>query len=130
MDKTSNYINVQLSSEENLKNKIISFSTSDENGRENRIQIAQLGTEKHVNIWIKKDQLESNYIFATVECNIKENERCNYLMKFSGHNYGVMKLSTFNYQYYVSNNNKEMKFRITNDLEDQENSNKILTVPS
>ena len=129
-DKLSDYINIQLSSDESLKNKVISISTSDENGKENRIQMTQLGIEKSVNLWIKKEQIQNNYLYAIVECDIKGDEKCNYLMDFSGSDYASMKSSVLNYNYYVNKENKEMKFRISNDLslKSTENSNKVLTI--
>ena len=125
LDKTSDYINIQLSSNENLKNKVMSIS-SKENAKDNRIQIIQLGNEKSANIWIKKEQLENNILYATVECDIKENEKCNYLMDFSGYDYILKNSSDFNYQYSVDEKNKEMNFKIMNDK--SSGNNNILTI--
>ena len=78
--------------------------------------------------WIKKGQLEfNNSLYVTVECNIKEEEKCSYSMKFSGHDNGIMKSSVINYKYYVSKYNKEMKFTIANDL-DTSSPKGVLTV--
>ena len=48
IEKTSEYICVHINSTDNSINKIISFSIEDNDRKENRIQLAQTGTEKYV----------------------------------------------------------------------------------
>ena len=112
-----NYINIKITNiNNNNKNKIIYFSPDNRNSKENRIQLAQTGVEDSVNIWIKREELTNNFLYATVECQISEEEKCDYLIEFTGYKYVVIDSTGFNYNYYVNDKNYEMKFAIKNDL--------------
>ena len=119
-NKISNYINIRSYSKEN---KIIYISTSDQNGKKDRIQLIQSGSEHLMDISIKKEQIESNYLFIVVECLVKDQERCNYTLEVSGLEYAMF-YSLFNY--YVSKNNKIMTFELFETIE--ENINPVFTV--
>ena len=112
------YLNIQLESKDNnFRNKILYFSTSDKNGKKNRIQLAQLGSNNSTSIWIRKEQInEKNFIYMTVECDINEEEKCNYLIKLNGAQTGLIKSLNFNYNYYVNKENQIMEFKIENDI--------------
>ena len=120
------YIKFELTSLDNI-NKVISFTPTDIQGKTDRIQLAQLGLEDKVKTWIKKEQLESGKIFfyIVVECQIEDSKRCSYLMDISGEKNIVFDSPTFNFNYYVNNNNEEMKFRVYND---GPNRNQILSL--
>ena len=120
------YIKFELSSNDNI-NKVISFTPKDSQGRTNRIQLAQLGIDNNVKTWIKRDQLETNqeYLFIVVECQIKEEERCNYLLDINGEDNIIFKSPNFNYNFYVNNQNQQMSFRVLNS---GSNRNQILSL--
>ena len=124
-----NYINIKITNiNNNNKNKIMYFSPESSNAKENTIQLAQSGVEDSVNIWIKKEELKNNYLFTTVECQIGEEEKCDYLIEFWGYKYVVIDSTAFNYNYYVNKDNKEMQFAIKNDLDISEIKDQILTL--
>ena len=123
-----NYIKLELISMDNQNiNKIVSISLNDVEGKTDRIQLVQLGTEDKANTWIKKEQISgSDFVNFVVECQIYEGKTCNYLLDIKGEDYAEINTPNFDYNFYINGGNKEMKFRISNDNE--ENNNKILTV--
>ena len=129
IEEIPQYLNVQLdSNDNNFYNKILSFSTSDQNGKKNRIQLTQLASENSIIIWIKKEQIkEKGFIYMVVECDINYGETCNYLIKLNGYESGLIKSLNFNYNYYVNKDNKIMEFKIENDLETK-NEEQIITL--
>ena len=120
------YIRFKLSSND-FSNKVISFSTEDDQGKTDRIQLAQLGTQEEVISWIKKDQLATNkeFLYIVVECQIEEGKVCNYLMDIKGEENITFNSPNFNYNFYVNEKNQEMEFIVFND---KPNKGQILTV--
>ena len=120
------YIKFELSSSDNI-NKVISFTPKDSQGLTNRIQLAQLGIDTSVKTWIKREQLEANqeYLFIVVECQVKEDQRCNYLMDINGEDNIIFKSPNFNYNFYVNNQNQQMNFRVLNS---GSNRNQVLSL--
>ena len=123
-----NYVQVQIKSEDNSKNKIIYFSPNNEDAKEDRIQLTQIGIEKEVTMWIKKDELSKSSLYVTVECQIGENEKCDYNINFIGYKFAVIDSLVFNYNYYVNKNNKRMEFAIKNRYDSSEIDHKVLTL--
>ena len=122
-----NYINVKVNSKDN-RNQIISFSPTDSSGKENRLQLAQSDYGSTVNMWIKKEQFENQNMFITVECQVDEGYRCNYDIDFIGYDIININSLIFNYNYYVSENNKLMEFSIVNDLGISQIAGQVLTL--
>ena len=120
------YIKVQVETSTNLT-QVIYFSPTDPNGKENRLQIGQTSLGKNVTMWIKKEQFsESGYkLYTTVEC---QEESCGYRILYSGYNAVQYDQSAFVHNYYVSNNNTEMLFRIKNDFKIYEMFGEALTI--
>ena len=125
-----NYIKVKITNlkEKDNKNKIIYISPDNQDAKENRIQLVQTGVENSVDIWIKNEELKDSNLYATIECQIDEDEKCDYLIEFIGYKYVVIESSAFNYNYYVNEKNTEMVFSIKNDLTTQENKGQTITL--
>ena len=121
------YIKFEISSNDNI-NKVISLTPTDNLGKTDRIQLAQLGIEDNVKTWIKKEQLEKNkeYVYFTVECQIKDEEKCNYLIDITGQANIEFDSPNFNYNFYVNKKNQDMTFKVFN--YNSNNKNQILTV--
>ena len=107
-----NYIKVKITNlkEKDNKNKIIYISPDNQDAKKNRIQLIQTGVENSVDIWIKKEELNDSNLYATVDCQIGEDEKFDYLIQFIGYKYVVIESIAFNEK------NKEMIFSIKNDL--------------
>ena len=121
-----NYVRLELTTKDNDINKIMAISPTDLNGEEDRIQLAQLGSEEKVNTWIKKEQFVHEFIYIVVECQNYEGETYNYLLDIKGEDYPEINTPNFIYNFYITKNNKEMKFKVLNDNEDS--NDQILTV--
>ena len=124
-----NYIRITLKNKngENTDvNKILYFSPNEE-PKEKRAQLVQTGGEFSANLWITREELTSKKIYATVECQSKE-EDCNYYLEFKGYRYILMDTSLFSYNYYVNSKNKRMTFSIKNDLQISQTSDQTLTL--
>ena len=117
-------IKFELYSKDNI-NKVISFSPTDSDGRKDRIQLSQLGTETNSTTWIKKDQLTSEYLYVVVECQIEEGKTCDYLMDINGNENIVFDSPNFNYNFYVNKKNQQMKIKV---LRDESSKNQVLSV--
>ena len=127
-NKIPNYIKVEAISKSE-KNQILYFSPDNANCKANRKQIGQAGKGNTVNMWIKKEQLEDNdYFYIAVECQVKQNEKCNYVLQFTGYEFPQIESAIFVHNYYVSEENKQMKFRINNILDLSETSDQVLTL--
>ena len=127
-NKIPNYIKVEANSISG-KNQILYFSPSSEDCKTNRKQIGQSGKGDTVNMWIKKEQLENkDYLYTTVECQVKGNEKCSYVIKFTGYEFPQIESAIFVHNYYVSEKNEQMKFRINNTLDLSETSDQVLTL--
>ena len=120
------YVKIELTSNDNDVNKVISISPSDFNGKSERIQLAQLGSYEKVSTWIKKEQLIQEFFFIVVECQVLEGKRCNYLIDVKGNEYAEINTPNFNYNFYINKDNKEMKFKVIND--NKEINDQILSV--
>ena len=121
-----NYIKIKAQSKDNLINKNLYFIPGGVNGK--REQLSQSGVAESVTMWIKKEQLESNYLYVTLECQIHDGEKCSYSISFEGYSYAIIDSYIFNYNYYVNEKNKEMKFRINNDLGIEKTKDQVLTL--
>ena len=122
-----NYVKVEIESKD-LTKQIMSFSPTDPLGKENRLQLGQSANGKKVSMWIKKEQFANNYLYTTVECQVEDEEKCDYNIQFVGYKHIKIESSVFTYNYYVSENNKVMDFSINNDLAISETSDQILTI--
>ena len=123
-----NYLKIIIrnKNEENSDiNKILYFSHK-KDAKENRVQLAQTGGEYSVSLWIRKEDIESNMVYATVECQTKLD--CSYFMEFKGYRYILMDTSLFSYNYYVSKKSESMTFSIKNDLQISDTNDQILTL--
>ena len=118
-----NYIKIETISKKSL-NQILYFSTSDPLGIENRGQMNHDILENITYMWIKKEQFQNaiNKFYIAVEC---RETTCDYDLNIYGQDYIEIKFN-FEYSYYVGKNNKEMIFRIKNDLEKNDINSKIL----
>ena len=107
-DKLPNYIKVEAVHKEGKNNSpLLYFSSTDSKGIKNRTQLSYGGSNK-TEMWIKKDQLESNKFYLAVEC--YEEKNCGYQLNFTGDNEVVFEeMRVFNY--YVSEQNKKMIFK-------------------
>ena len=121
-----NYIKVEVKSNDESINKNLYFSPDKPNGK--REQLAQTGVSNSVVMWIKKEQLKTNTLFTTLECQIPNEQYCSYSIQFTGYSYAIIDSYIFNYNYYVSEKNKEMRFRINNDLGIEKTKDQILTL--
>ena len=121
-----NYIKIQAKSSDESINKNLYFTPEGVNGK--REQLAQSGVANTVVMWIKREQLQSNNLYTTLECQIPDEQQCSYSIQITGYNYAIIDSYIFNYNYYVSENNKEMKFRINNDLGIEKTKDQILTL--
>ena len=111
-----NYIKVEAISKSE-RNQILYFSPSSSDCKTNRKQIGQAGKGSTVNMWIKKEQLENkDYLYITVECQVKKNDRCSYDIEFTGYNIPVIESAIFVHNYYVSEKNEQMRFKIINNM--------------
>ena len=121
-----NYIRVQAESANNIT-QVLYFSPTDPNGRENRLQLGQESFGRNVTMWIKKEQFSQigSKLYTTVEC---KEESCAYRLIFSGFNSVQFEESAFVYNYYVSEHNKQMLFRIKNDFKIYEMFGEVLTL--
>ena len=112
-----NYIKVESISKSE-RNQILYFSPSSSDCKTNRKQIGQAGKSNTVNMWIKKEQLENkDYLYTTVECQVKGNDRCSYVIEITGYDIPEIESAIFVHNYYVSEKNEQMKFKIINNME-------------
>ena len=125
-DEIPNYIKIQVNSKDELINKNLYFSPDGPTGK--REQLAQSGVSKSVIMWIKREQLKTTSLYTTLECQILNDKKCSYSIQITGYNYTIIDSYIFNYNYYVSEYNKEMKFRINNDLGIERTKDQILTL--
>ena len=110
-----------ISSDTNkIENQIIYFI---KNGR--REQLAQKGYGFDNVMWIKRNQFYSE-VEIEVQCQNKQG-KCAYSLKFSGHDEILIESSSLVYNYYITSENKEMEFKIKNEIEDLEVTGHYLT---
>jgi hypothetical protein len=106
----SNYIKIEVKSP---ANPVLYFWTVDTTGKETRQQLAEETSANTYSLWIKKEQLEGYpYIYTNVEF---AKEGAEFQIRFYGYQFIEVEKSTFQYNYYVSNRNKEMEFKVKND---------------
>jgi len=120
------YIRVETNSEK-LPNQILYFYRKDFNGKKERIQLAQRGSQINNVMWIKKEEFGNNDLYVDAQCQNKEG-KCEYTIKFSGHDEALISGSILVYNYYVNNGNKEMEFKIKNEVGVEDTSNNVLTL--
>ena len=123
-ENIKNYIKVESISNNNL-NQILYFSTTDPNGKINRDQMAQSASGNTVSMWIKKEQFQNNddKFYLVVEC---KSDTCDYTLNLYNHDFIEIESDNFIYNYYVGKNNKEMFFRIKNNIKNTDIYGKIL----
>ena len=120
-EKNPNYIKVETISKNN-SNQILYFSTTDPEGNENRDQISFEQISNTSYMWIKKEQYQNSKFYLIVEC---REESCDYDLNIYGLEIIEINDINFEFSYYVGNNNKEMKFRIKNNILDNDNIKSI-----
>ena len=109
--KISDYLSIGIVSFDSVdNNKIMYISTSDENGKKDRIQLVQSGIEKFAYIFVKKEQIVNN-LFIVVECQINDEERCNYSLSVVKYDY-INSVLMFNKNIYITEKNKIMNFKL------------------
>ena len=97
----------------NINSPILYFSPDSEEGRLNRKQLAK-GDSLSNEMWIKKEQFENGRFFLNVQC--EDESKCGYTLNFTGHDEVIFEtMRTFTY--YVSEENKQMKFSFKNENE-------------
>ena len=128
-NKILDYIKVETISKDQ-KNQDIYFSPTSEDGKTDRLQLGHSTLGNHTEMWIRKEQFEKeevvDYFFVTVQC--QEEESCCYDLQITSYKIPQIETSSFVHNYYVSENNTEMKFRVKNNLEVTEVSDQLLTV--
>ena len=116
------YIKIETLSEEKPE-QIIYLSQGDK-----RIQLSQKGFGNINYIWIKKEQiLNNNNYNINVQCQNKKGEKCNYTIRIIGYDNAEIDTTTFVYNYYVNNDNKEMDFKIKNKYYNEDTILHIMT---
>ena len=125
-DDKPDYIKVEAVSYFN-RSQILYFSPTDENGKKDRLQLAQEGVGQNVTMWIKKEQISENNakLYIAVEC---QEEDCGYKLVFSGYGAAQFENSAFSYTYYVTKHNTKMLFRIRNNVKIFEMLGEVLTL--
>ena len=119
------YIKVQVKRNDNSNQQIISlYPKQGEEG--NRLQLAQSRFEDTVTMWVKKEQIENKLLYYTIECQNESN--CGYKIDIFGYDMVQIDSYNFNYNYYVSENNKKMEFRINNNLDIEKVQGQIITL--
>ena len=115
LNEIPDYIQFKLSSTDK-KNKVMSFTPKDSQGRTGRIQLAQLGNDDEVETWIKKEQLDTNkeFVYMVVECQVAEGETCDYSIDIFGKEAIEFDSPNFVYNFYVNKDNKVMTFKVNN----------------
>ena len=73
----------------------------------------------------KRNQFYSE-VEIEVQCQNKQG-KCAYSLKFSGHDEILIESSSLVYNYYITSENKEMEFKIKNEIEDLEVTGHYLT---
>ena len=122
------YIKVETISEK-LPNQIIYFSQDDSVGVTNRLQLAHGSSSLSNVMWIKREQLgKADFLYIPIQCQNRKEDKCNYEIKFSGHNFIEIDNTTFVYNYYVSYSNQKMEFILQNNIfKEKDVSDLILT---
>ena len=104
------------------QNQIIFFT---KNGK--REQLAQKGYGLDNVMWLKREQLGfSDEVEIEVQCQNKEG-KCLYELMFSGREEILIENSSLVYNYYITYENREMNFKIKNEIEDLAPNDYILT---
>jgi hypothetical protein len=103
-----------------IENQIIYFTKN--NRRE---QLAQKGYGLDNVMWLKRDQFGYE-VDIEVQCQNKDS-RCAYTLQFSGHDVILIETSTLVYNYYITPENREMEFKIKNEIENLEATGHFLT---
>ena len=116
------YVKVEVYNEEGEDSPMLCFSGSDPNCMSDRGQISK-GGAKSTEFFIKKGQFLNSF-FLTVQC--QTTEGCSYNITISKMNEAVIDhMGVFNY--YVSEENKNMNFKFKNDFTGEDES-ALLTV--
>ena len=116
------YVKVEVYNEEGEDSPMLCFSGSDPNCMTDRGQISK-GGAKSTEFFIKKGQFLNSF-FLTVQC--QTTEGCSYNITISKMNEAVIDhMGVFNY--YVSEENKNMNFKFKNDFTGEDES-ALLTV--
>ena len=128
-NKILNYYHVETISKSE-KNQIIYFSPTSEDGKKDRLQLGQSISGEVTEIYVKKEQFEKpeevDYFFIIVEC--REEKSCSYDLQITSYKMPQISTSTFVHDYYVSENNQEMKFKIKNTLDLNSVKDHVLTI--
>ena len=108
------YFKIKISHIKGDESPIIYSSLTDEDCKNNRLQLSKDGVEFN-EMWIKKEQLgNQNYIYFVIEC-LDENN-CAYNIEF-GEDEQISLDSVIYYSYYVNNDNTDMVFRYKNEAD-------------
>ena len=101
------YIKVEVNSTDDSPAPLLCFSNNDQNCIE-REQLVKNPVGKSVFMWLKREQFESDELYAVVEC---PEPNCKYIISFKGDQTAIFR-PNFVYSYLVGINNKEMTFDI------------------
>ena len=108
-----NYIKVTIIPKDNIPTPLLCFSSSDSNCIFDRENIVKRTDGRPSKLYVKKEQFEDKYFYILVTC--KEDD-CSYTLKFEGEEFASINLNE-TYSYLVTNNNKEMIFKINEKVE-------------
>ena len=103
-----------------VQNQIIYFTKYNK-----REQLAQKGYGYDNVMWLKREQFGSD-VDIEVQCQNKDGI-CSYTLQFSGHDVILIETSTLVYNYYITNENTAMEFKIKNEIENLEATGLFLT---
>jgi hypothetical protein len=121
-----NYIKVETISQD-ARSQILYFSPTSEDCKTNRKQIGQSGRGKKAKMWIKREQLQNqDYFYTSIQC--QDGQFCNYDLEITGYEFPQFEHTIFVHNYYITEENKKMTFRINNTLDLSETSDQVLTL--
>ena len=125
-NKISSYIKVESISS-GAKSQMLYFSPTNQDCRENRKQLGLTGRGLKAHMWIKKEQLKNqDFFYVAIQC--QEGDTCSYDLEITAYEYPQIEHTIFVHNYYVSEENRVMSFRINNTLDLSETSDQTLTL--
>ena len=107
------YIKVIIIPNDNISTPLLCFSSNDSDCFFERENIVKRTDGKPAKLYVKKEQFEDKHFYILVTC---EEEECSYTLKFEGEEFASININE-TYSYLVTNNNKEMVFKINEKVE-------------